>query len=1334
MTNISNRRDHLDFNNNLDAGIREMATLISEHDWSQTAVGDRTYWPASLQIILNTLLKSRFPMLLFWGKEGICFYNDRYRAGLSPDEEFTSNLGKPFKEALPEIWHLLESQRIQVMTTGNPTWHEDQLMPVYRGGKSGDAYWTYSCSPVINELGTIEGVLVTIIDTTDKVKSVADAKETENTLKERTERLDAALTASHTGTFRWNIQTNELSWDSNLDRLFGLAPGETVQNLEVFIGRVFPDDRQAVIDACVLCARDASDFDLEFRVLWPDGSLHWLHDKGQTYLDAEGKPSYMTGACIDITKYKEAHAALLKSEQRFEAAVHAVQGVLWTNDAYGRMQGEQPGWSQLTGQSFEEYRDYGWSHAVHPDDAQPTIDAWNEAVKEKRTFVFEHRVKRKDGSWGTYNIRAIPLFNSGGTIDEWVGVHTDVTEQRAAEEALRIIKEQLELTFKNVPSAIYHFDRNGKILYLNDRGAIQLGYSTKEEVLAEQNLFKLRTRLDEQFEVKNERGERLPLEESSAALTFTTGNPSEVVAEFVPRTGEKSFWIISKSAPVFDNDGELSMVLTTTIDITAQKEAEAALAYQKTLLESVTENTDMALFLMDEKQYCVYMNEAAERMTGFTLQELKGRQLHYYIHHSHPDGTAFPLEECPIDQALPTMKRMKGEEVFVNKKGEFFPVSFTASPIVVEGKPMGTVIEVRDTSEEKKREQELLKSEEQFRNFSNNIQNLAWMADSSGWIHWYNQRWYDYTGTTLEDMQGWGWEKVHHPDHIGRVVAFMQKAWKTPKPFEMTFPLRSASGEYRWFLTRGVPVLSDDGSILNWIGTNTDVHEQVIARESIRKSEAYLQSIFYQAPTSIVVYGSNNFEVQVANAKALELWGKTQEEVLNKPFFDVSPELRDTQEPLLNQILDTGEPYVGNEFPVQYTRNGQAHFIYFDFVYQPLRNSSGEIVGVVSIGSDVTHSVLARKKIEESESRFRTLAETLPQLIWVADEKGNNEYFSQQWEKYSGITNPFDAWAYMIHPEDLEISAAAYAEAFRSGKSFRYELRLQNKEGDYRWHLSTAQPVRDAEGRLLKWIGAITDIHDQKTEKQRLEQLVAERTRELQRSNEDLQQFAHVASHDLKEPVRKVITFHSRLKDELGDNSSQKANSYLDKIEAASYRMYNMIDGVLAYSSLSASSFTSEPVSLTQLIKNIEADLEVVIAQKHALIEWSELPTVQGSPVLLHQLFYNLIANSLKFARVEEAPVISISSSLVDGDASEDREGKIKKHFEIVVRDNGIGFSPKDAKKIFQTFARLNTKDKYEGTGLGLSLCKKIAERHGGSIRAEAEPGMGAKFIVSLPA
>ena len=250
-----------------------------------------------------------------------------------------------------------------------------------------------------------------------------------------------------------------------------------------------------------------------------------------------------------------------------------------------------------------------------------------------------------------------------------------------------------------------------------------------------------------------------------------------------------------------------------------------------------------------------------------------------------------------------------------------------------------------------------------------------------------------------------------------------------------------------------------------------------------------------------------------------------------------------------------------------------------------------------------------------------------------------------------------------------------------------------------------------------------------------MEALVKQRTEELERSNSDLQQFAHVASHDLKEPLRKIMVFSNQLIDSMGDQISPKALANAEKINKSAKRLSGMVDGVLNYSIVNANDDEMQSIDLNEVIKDVLSDLELVIEQKNVDVQVSELPEVIGIPSLVQQLFYNLINNALKFSRENVQPKIIISAGIVhtyDLPMGYSKNG-IAKYSDIRIQDNGIGFNQKYAETLFNIFIRLNPKEKYEGTGLGLTLCKKIADRHHGKIIAEGKEGEGACFRVLLP-
>jgi signal transduction histidine kinase len=252
-------------------------------------------------------------------------------------------------------------------------------------------------------------------------------------------------------------------------------------------------------------------------------------------------------------------------------------------------------------------------------------------------------------------------------------------------------------------------------------------------------------------------------------------------------------------------------------------------------------------------------------------------------------------------------------------------------------------------------------------------------------------------------------------------------------------------------------------------------------------------------------------------------------------------------------------------------------------------------------------------------------------------------------------------------------------------------------------------------------------------ERNRAEQHMMDFDEKLERSNRELQDFAHTASHDLQEPLRKVLTFGDRLKAKCADSLGEQGLDYLDRMQKASIRMQNLIQGLLMFSRVATKAKPFEPVNLSTVTSEVLSDLEIRLKETGGKVETVDLETVDADPLQVRQLFQNLISNALKFHKQGEKPVIKVTGNVVndtvDGTGGDDSH----QYYQITFEDNGIGFEEQYAERIFGAFQRLHGKQEYEGTGIGLSVCRKIVERHGGIIEAKSSPGNGAKFIVRLP-
>ncbi len=402
--------------------------------------------------------------------------------------------------------------------------------------------------------------------------------------------------------------------------------------------------------------------------------------------------------------------------------------------------------------------------------------------------------------------------------------------------------------------------------------------------------------------------------------------------------------------------------------------------------------------------------------------------------------------------------------------------------------------------------------------------------------------------------------------------------------------------------------------------------------------------------------------------------------------------------------------------------------LYYDRPHEP----TAEDTSIINFATRTAALVIDRKKAEdalkEREEHFRIIADNMRNLAWMMSGDGNRTWFNKQWYSYTGLSEEESrnfGWDAAHHPDYKAKVMKAMAEGLADEQPFELTFPLKNKKGEYRRFLTRVYPIKDSQQKVISWIGTNTDIEEQENLTEQLESLVQVRTEELMRSNEDLQQFAHVASHDLKEPVRKLKMFLNILRDEYTTGMDQRGKDYVSKLHSSVDRIKAMIEGVLRYSTVDAIDDAIETVDLNHVVENVQKDLELLISTSHAQITASGLGEIEGIQILLHQLFYNLINNSLKFAKKNVQPVITITGNIETFDG--------KKFLHIVLRDNGIGFDSNKNEIIFGTFKRLHSKDDYEGTGLGLALCKKIVNRHGGEIAASGKVGEGAEFVINLP-
>ena len=809
----------------------------------------------------------------------------------------------------------------------------------------------------------------------------------------------------------------------------------------------------------------------------------------------------------------------------------------------------------------------------------------------------------------------------------------------------------------------------------------------------------------------------------NAAHPFTTDNRSD-------GTRRQRYFNISIE-PIRAEDGKINSLMFIAFEITEQIEAQQKIEESEKVnrqFAAIVQSSEEAIISKTLDGIVTSWNPGAEKIFGYTAKEMIGETISKLIPKERQQ------EEPRIIMDISQGKSVEHYETKrQTKEGRLIDVLLSISPIRDnEGNVTGVSHVARDITVFKKASEALKQSEEKFRLLFNSMDEGFCIIEFfdgphgalSDYIHIQANPAYTYN-TGIPDIIG---QKVRTmvPDEADAWVEIYRNVLLTGKPVRFERELKATKRHLELSAFRIEPAELKQVAVLF-----KDVTERKRVEGIIRRSEAFNRTVLESSPDCVKVLDAEG-RLQFMNANGMRIMEIDDfEPFKNKLWVESWGE--ENRKLVQDAIVKSINGKTAQFQAFRPTAKGTPKW--WDVMISPVQQPGSEVVtSLIAVSRDITHQMESHKKIEQSEKELRQITETIPQMVWVCNEKGEVIYFNEQWYNYTG-TNEREMmghqWLSLVHPEDVAPTIEKWNNAQQTLTPVSVEYRLRSAKNHYHWVLSVGRPIFDDHGNLQKWFGACTFIDEQKEFSKMLEEKVAERTNELQKMNKELQSFAYISSHDLQEPLRKIQTFSTQILEKEISNLTDAGKEKFKRMQSAAKRMQTLINDLLAYSRTNISERKFEKTDLNKIIEQVKDDLKEELKLKQATVEACHLNVINIIPFQFRQLMQNLISNALKFSKPDTPPNIIIKSEIIRKGDEFWPEGEPACH--ITIADNGIGFESQYQDKIFEVFQRLHGRNEYTGTGIGLAIVKKIVENHNGIIKAKGELDKGAIFHIYIP-
>jgi PAS domain S-box-containing protein len=868
----------------------------------------------------------------------------------------------------------------------------------------------------------------------------------------------------------------------------------------------------------------------------------------------------------------------------------------------------------------------------------------------------------------------------------------DITDRKERERELERIERRFEAIFEDPNILIGLLDTDGTVLDVNET-AMEYVESGLDDVTGE--LFWETPWWGERDEVREDVKRWT---ERAAA-----GEYVDFEADLTRPDGDQ-YTLNGVFRPVTDDQGDVVSVIVSDRDVTERKRRERELEESERRYRTLVENfPNGAVALVDDDLRYQTVGGNPLDVANLTAEEVEGKRVSEVLPPSLANELV-PHYEAALAGEPGEFEQEIGDRIF---QFQVVPVRDAAGTVFA---ALGMS---QDITEQRDQRRKIEESERRYRTLVENFpggavglfdEDLCYTAVGGELLDELDLSPDDRVGVSIAEI---------HPDEL---LAEIEPNFRAALRGEST----SFEVEYRGRYLRAntLPVSDSAGNVSAGMLVVQDVTERREAQQEVRESEAKFRMLAENLAEIVWMTTGDAEEFVYVNPAFEEVWEMDREDLYEEPLSFLDAVHRDDRDRVRTAFSELPDDDFDEEFRI-HQPDGELRWVHArgTRIYDP----DSDMVRVVGIGEDVTQRVERERELERALDLLERTQRIADVGGWEIDVDTNDVFWTDyvfELLEVDGEEEPsLDQAIDMYHEEDRPLVEEAVEQALTAGEPLDVEVRLRTAaSGDVRWLRLQGVP-ETVDGETVSLRGAAQDVTERKQRERRLEELIEK----LEASNERLEQFAYAASHDLQEPLRMVSSYLQLIENRYAEALDDDGREFIEFAVDGAERMREMIEGLLQYSRVDTRGDPFEPVDLNEVLTDVRDDLQVRIDESGAEITTEELPQVHGDAGQLRQVLQNLLDNAIEYSGAS-APRVHVAAER-DGD-----------WWEISVRDEGIGIDPADSERVFDVFQSLHAQDEYSGTGIGLALCERIVERHGGDIWVDSEPGEGATFTLTLPA